>query len=289
MRSQHANVCCLVALQVSVFLCTRSSAQVVPSSQLARPTETVANPSVDSKTTVTFVSRGMQGPFEPGHEPSAFGHVFMIISTPVYQGITKDDAFGFYPSNGSGIIKGNGMLRSEFNCKPTDDCNVANNKNAARISEIQDSVSVKITEDQRKQVLDEVNKWDDKQSPKIYRVVPGTGDDEPYNCIDFVNAVVKRLGYPTPERGVALPGLYLANLKSMIQKEDAKRAFEAATARQRALDAEMKTRAEEAARAAEADRIPLGWMQCSCPQYHSNLGKWVRGVLYHSPTIRCPN
>jgi hypothetical protein len=258
---------------------------------------TPVNQSTVPEATVEFVARGMQ---IPGIEDKngllhdfSPGHVFMILSLPTNSGI-KEDAFGFYPKDGVGIIKGPGMLRSEFRCGPTDDCNPDNNHSINRWAEIKDSVTVGITLEQRRQILTEVNKWDAESSPKIYRA-----DADPTkglnNCIDFVDAVVRVLGYPTPPRSKStLPTTYLENLKYQIKQEDALRLFEAqkraeeARARADALAKAERDAREKAEAEAEAQRIPVGWMQCTCPNAHAKLGKWVNGKLYHSPAIRCP-
>lgn len=41
--------------------------------------------------------------------------------------------------------------------------------------------------------------------------------------------------------------------------------------------------------AAEARRIPAGWLRCACPEAHRGIGgKWVDGVFYHPPGPECP-
>jgi hypothetical protein len=52
----------------------------------------------------------------------------------------------------------------------------------------------------------------------------------------------------------------------------------------------LQEQARRNAAAAEARRIPAGWITCSCPEAHANLlsGKWVDGVFYHPAGPGCP-
>jgi hypothetical protein len=174
---------------------------------------------------VQFVSRGMQptlheiarGDFS--HEPST-GHIFMIVSVPTLHG-PKEEAYGFYPKGDSltGLIKGPGLTRSEYRCGSNDDCDPSNyQKLLKRMSESDASVRIPITEEDRRKIIGEVETWNHKE----YRL---TTD----NCIDFVNAVVKDLGYPTPDRHpLQKPDKYLEELKPIIVAENQKREIERA-------------------------------------------------------------
>jgi hypothetical protein len=144
------------------------------------------------------------------------------------------------------------------------------------------------------------------------------------NCIDFIAAVATRLGYPTPARSsLQTPAEFLTAFKPLAEQEQKVReaARQASESKKRAAAAEEKARAaeeqagaaEEKARVAEErarqsevarqraeeqrrnaearaeeQRIPVGWVPCTCPQLHGAYGKVVNGVLYHPSNINCP-
>jgi hypothetical protein len=232
---------------------------------------------------VQFVGRAM----EPNprdyvqsgvHDVSA-GHVFMIITIDTRSG-PKEEAYGFYPrEGGKSIIKGPGMLKSEFRCGAGDDCGSVHGNEGKRFSESRDSVVIPISESERRTLLRDVNIWDSRQ----YNIAD-------HNCIDFVDQAVRDLGYPTPTRGhYILPTSYVAALKTTIEREldrrerdEAARQAEEAAARKRQAD-------EETERERLANTVPVGWVACSCPQAHSPYGRWIQGTLYHPNNIVCPH
>ena len=187
---------------------------------------------------VEFVARGMQPTlkelWQGDSHAGSLGHVFMIISIPTLHG-PKEEAYGFYPRNetGTGVIKGPGLAKSEYRCGSNDDCNPSQfAKNLKRFSEIEDSVRIDITEDQRKQIMTEVEIWNHKE----YRLLTE-------NCEDFVNTVVKDLDYSGVSRApLQTPVTFMQQLKMNIHMEN----------QLRELRAKEKIAAEEAARAEKA-------------------------------------
>jgi hypothetical protein len=181
--------------------------------------------------TVQFVSRGMQPTSkeilqgDSSHELSP-GHIFMIISIPTLHG-PKEEAYGFYPKEHSlqGVIKGPGLTRSEFRCGPDDDCDPSKYQKALKkMSESDDSVQISITEAERRKIIGEVETWNHKE----YRLTTE-------NCIDFVSAIVKTLGYPSPDRHqLQTPVTFLGALKNNIAAEDQRREIERAQIQQAA-------------------------------------------------------
>jgi hypothetical protein len=237
--------------------------------------------------TVQFIARGMEPKaaelIKGEKHDFSVGHIFMIISIQTPHG-PKEEAFGFYPSTGGrGQIKGPGMLRSEFRCGKNDDCDPSHSDVIKRFSESKESVTIPISIDQRHLLMVELNKWDQKGF-----------DLTKQNCIDFVDALVKVLGYPTPERSrLQQPAQYLDKLRIKVEQEQARRDADEQQRRtreqaQRDADERERKAQEEAARKAEADQIPKGWVKCGCPTVHASYGKYFRGVLYHRPDLVCP-
>ncbi|SCZ05653.1 hypothetical protein SAMN02927923_03724 [Microvirga guangxiensis] len=92
------------------------------------------------------------------------GHAFTCIALHLNNGV-KEDCYGFYPKNdGKGAIYGPGIVRSEASHKPT------------RFSRTSATVKVKISEEQRRQILEAPNRWNSTN----YNL----SDD---NCIAFVH------------------------------------------------------------------------------------------------------
>jgi hypothetical protein len=254
----------------------------------------------------------------------------LIIGVKTRGGI-KEEIYGFYPTAGSGkgIVKGPGMLKAEYRCGPNDDCRAENQaKLRARLSEVKQSVNIPISLDDRRKIYDVIKQWDSKSlvGPDDKQVVPSS--DAEYriadnNCIDFVAAVAKSLGYPTPTRAkLQTPAEFIAALEPLVAQEEkvreAKRQEAESAKRADAADVKAKqaeTRrieAEEKAEAAEAERIraeararraekreaelrkkekesiPAEWVFCNCPGAHSHLGKVVEGKRYHQVGIKCP-
>jgi hypothetical protein len=245
------------------------------------------------RVTVQFVARGSRPPnlSLPGlldpTDVSFFGHVFIIVSVHTSSG-PKEEIYGFYPKDGRSIIKGPGMLKSEFRCSPTDDCDPARHR---RLAESTESVIVDVTLDQRAALLRSINKWNSEQ----YRLRNN-------NCTHFLSDVVQQLGYEPPAwlRGV-LPVQYLRTLKQNVDRENERRAQVAREAARRSEEArkeearraeeqrrEEEARREEQRRAEEARRIPAGWVPCSCPTAHAQHGRYMNGVLYHQRGMSCP-
>ncbi len=265
--------------------------------------------------TLTFVARPPQLP-TPERAASLMGHAYIIIGHKTNLGI-KEDVLGFYPAkNGLGIIKGPGMLKAEYRCGNAEGCTAANLRELRTRIAASNSASITITDSQRRALFEEINKWNGK-SAKPDAV--GEGSEQEYrllnqNCIDFVSAVVHRLGYPAPARSsLQTPTEYIASLRTAIEQESQRRAIEeqmrrteervqqaetrARDAEERAANAESRERRASEAKArageqrdtlnAEANRIPSGWVLCGCPTKHSSRGKWVNGKLYHPLGIYC--
>ena len=253
------------------------------------------------------------------HDVSFFGHAFLIVGVKTNSGV-KEELFGFYPvgkdiSIGKGIIKGPGMLNTNYRCGPTDDCGPANRlKLISQLSESGASVTVAITPEQRQTLYQEINKWDSKSpiGPDDRQVVPSSDKEwqlTNQNCIDFVATVAEKLGYPTPPRSsIQTPMEFVKALKTLVAQEEKTRAADQkakaeemrATAAEIARkEAEIKRRQAEArAEAAEEkaskllekekQSIPAGWVACQCPEVHRPFGKTVNGILYHPANITCP-
>jgi hypothetical protein len=77
-----------------------------------------------------------------------------------------------------------------------------------------------------------------------------------------------------------------SDLARQDAEEDAAEAYEKAKRSEQA-----RLRAEQKAAAAQSQlnqAIPSGWVRCDCPSVHAQYGKYVNGVLWHSPSInRC--
>jgi hypothetical protein len=251
-----------------------------------------------SDITLTFATRPPQV-LSPEHATTLTGHAFIIIGVNTSSGV-KDEIFGFYPvsSDGKGMIKGPGMLKSDLN---------------------KESVTIPISVDQRVAVYDVIKQWDSKSTIGAdgKQFVPSSDADyrlfDP-NCNDFLAAVASRLGYPTPDRlALQTPTEFLAAFKPLAEQEnkvreanrkasEMKERADAAEAKARAAEEKAKEaeiarqkaeqdrqKAEQERQEAEAQTIPAGWVACVCPQLHSSYGKWVNGVLYHPANKwQCP-
>ena len=288
----------------------------------------------EAPATLTFAARPPLR--EEGHSTTLSGHAFLIIGLKTNFGV-KEEIYGFYPVKNTlkGMIKGPGMLKSEFRCGPNDDCgpkHIAELRN--RLSEVTTSVTVPATLDDVKKVYEVVKQWDNSSYPdpaSNKQVVPQPeGDYKLFNrnCIDFIAAVAKELGYPTPDRAaLQYPDDFIKQFQPLVEAERKTRAAQqeaamsrdlAAASEQRRLKAEKdaadakkdaenaNARAEESdlarqdaekqaaaakreADAAKAEIIPAGWVPCRCPSLHAQYGKWVRGTLYHPDAYHCPN
>jgi hypothetical protein len=207
-------------------------------------------PATPAQLTVQFVARGLylppqeETPVEDMHRPT-FGHVFMIISIPTLHG-PKEEAYGFYSAKDSGkaMIKGPGMMKSEFRCGAKDDCSPEKfGEFVQQLSKTEKSVRVPITEEQRKMIASDAAAWNSKDY-----------DWTTQNCMDFLNVVVQHLGYPPVNRyRTQTPEIYLRALDKDVVAEDARReiqkqreqqeAIEAA--KQRLIEAEKRRRNDE--------------------------------------------
>jgi hypothetical protein len=115
---------------------------------------------------------------KPSWSDSEFvGHAFMCISLPVEAG-SKEDFYGFYPKNGGkGMIFGPGVINSETAHNP------------GRFSRVVASFKRPITEEQRRAILKLADEWNSKNYSLMTR-----------SCIDFVDSVVRKLGWNPPAR-----------------------------------------------------------------------------------------
>lgn len=121
------------------------------------------------------------------------GHAFACIALHLNNGI-KEDCYGFYPkSGGKGLIGGPGLTASEAN------------KNPGRFGHIDTTVKVKITEDQRRQILALTDQWNSKD----YSLTTSS-------CIDFVHDAVGKTGLKRPDRSkFQLPADYMKAIDQM--------------------------------------------------------------------------
>ena len=260
----------------------------------------LASPIESSGYTLQFVSRPPQAPVG-GHGVSFFGHAFLIVGVRTSHG-TREEIFGFYPTSNNmrGIVKGPGLLRADDRCGPSDDCKPANRAALLRrLSESEASVTIPISEQERRGFYRQVKIWDSQSTigPDDRQIIPSS--DREYrladqNCIDFLVSVATALGYPTPARNqLQTPMEFLRAFKPVAEQERRNRAAEqqATEAERRAAVADRRRQeAERRADAAErqaAGMIPAGWVECTCPAQHRSLGRVVNGKIYHAPNINC--
>ena len=264
----------------------------------------------DSGLTVQFVARHVD--ILPGDKHEAtVGHAFIILGTKTQSGV-KEDVFCFYPNSEKtgGIIKGPGMLRSEMRCAPSDDCNPSNYLRLKRMSEVDSSISISITAEQRSKIYSEISAWDSKP---LAGPTNSLGDKSTYqildrDCITFVSKVAADLGYPVPYRlELDTPVDFVRKLADSITKEEQRRVIEAQAAQARAAQEKVKAerkkakaeeqrrlaeeKEEERNREAEARSIPAGWIPCTCQGVHSHTyaGKWIDGQFWHAGNLPfCP-
>lgn len=120
------------------------------------------------------------------------GHAFMCIKLHLNSGI-KEDCYGFYPKTGGlkGYVGGPGVVTSEFR------------KNPLRFSRVEESLQIHISEDQRRAILNLVNRWDDNSY-----------DLTSQQCVDFIRSVSETAGLRLPPRSTFdLPVDFLKKLK----------------------------------------------------------------------------
>lgn len=209
----------------------------------------------DTGLNVKFVARGSQIA-DPNAPTSFTGHAYIIMAVKTNTGI-KEEIFGFYPTtSGRGLIKGPGMLKAEYRCGPSDDCGPEmKQKLLAQLSKSEQTVTVDITENQRRQIYKEINRWDSKSTigADDRQIVPSS--DQQYrladhNCIDFVASVVGAIGYTPPERGgLQTPTQFLKQLAVSVDHQDKLRAAE----RAKKKSDELAKAAQEKARQSELE------------------------------------
>lgn len=266
----------------------------------------------DSGMSVKFVARSTQltdlsAPLSPA------GHAFMVISVKTTSGV-KEEILGFYPTEKGLVVKGPGMLKAEYRCGPNDDCGAQNRlKLLKQLSKSEDSVTIPISDEQRRALYAEANKWDSKSFVKGDKQIVPSSDREyqlfNQSCIDFIAGAVEAIGYfPPPRAPGQTPVLYLQQLLAVeqemkfreasrkakeaeLERDEVRRQLEeseklAAELEQRAEEAEQ--RAEEAEKKAEKLTIPAGWVRCTCPGAHMGLGRLSNGSLYHPEGHKCP-
>jgi hypothetical protein len=248
-----------------------------------------------------------------GPNKSKSGHAFMVITVATPTGVTSS-AYGFYPRDGGlGLIKGPGMLRSEFRCTK-EECLAL----SASALGVRETVTVPATQSEHLKVLALIDEYN---GPKLW----GPGHPTPEyrltteNCNAFVGEIAQALGYPTPSPAT-LPTEYLATLKSLIKAEQERRGLEAAQRLREEAEAEAerarqaRVEAEADAEQARRDRIkedqrrrdaeekarrererlakqapPAGWVRCNCPNAHTQYGGIYRGSRWHPEGPNCPN
>jgi hypothetical protein len=212
----------------------------------------------DGGYTVTFVARGAQ--VTDLNAPTSFtGHAFIIIGVKTNFGV-KEEIFGFYPTQGgTGLIKGPGMLKADHRCGPNDDCNPENKqKLRAQLSKAEQSVTVKVNEEQRRNIYKEINRWDSKSfiGPNDKQVVPSSDTEyrvTDQNCIDFVASVVKAIGYEAPTRSsLQTPTQFLKELGTSVEYQNKVRSAENAAKKSDQLAKAAEEKAQQKEREAEA-------------------------------------
>lgn len=106
------------------------------------------------------------------------GHAFMCLALLLNSGI-KEDCYGFYPRENTvkGYIGGPGVVDGEFQ------------KNPSRFTRITQSLTILISDGQRRTILGLVNEWNTKNY-----------DLTRQQCVDFVRAVATAAGLKVPPR-----------------------------------------------------------------------------------------
>jgi len=188
----------------------------------------------ESPVTVQFLARGLES------SSLSAGHVFMLVTVETKTGPAKE-VYGFYPRKGGlsvvlgafGKIKGSGMLKSEYRCSGTDDCN-ATQAQIDKWSKDPDSTTISIKMSQLNTIMHDVNQWNSAS----YRLTQN-------NCMDFVGTVVTDLGFPAPKRSLfQTPKSYLHDLHLAVQKEMSERAEKEREAREEQVRIEAARRVD---------------------------------------------
>ncbi len=176
---------------------------------------------------------------------SLTGHIFMLVTVNTTSG-PASEAYGFYPRNGGrGMIKGPGLLKSEYRCSGLDDCK-ASQDTIAKLARDSDSVTFRISLRELRTVMHDVNQWNSANF-----------DLTQHNCIDFVRTIVNDLGFETPPRSqLQYPRTYFNRLKELTAQNDAK-------------EAERNAAKEAALKAKRDSSVSDG------PQYPEVSGSWI--------------
>ena len=234
---------------------------------------------------IQFVARPPSSSSSPTGK-SVAGHAYIIINTRLLSGI-KQEVFGFYPKadTGLGIIRGPGMLTNESRCRPTEAC--GQKDFALKLggeSGVIVSSSIEITPEQKRDVMKVISSW----SKHEFSLIDS-------NCITFLSEVLHATGYESPRQANKniLPVYYVSAIDEAVKSQDKIRILErehneALALKRKAEEAKARKIAADAAAAAEAKRIPPGWVACTCPNIHGSSGKFVNGTLWHPQGIRCP-
>jgi hypothetical protein len=125
------------------------------------------------------------------------GHAFLIISVETKNG-PKEEPMGFYPFPGNAIqafIGGPGIIHDEFK------------KNPVRFSNVSASFQGPINFAQRKKIYDIADQFNTSHY-----------DFTDSNCIDFIDSVVRAVGWKAPTRFPAqTPETYVKELRKLNQ------------------------------------------------------------------------
>lgn len=123
------------------------------------------------------------------------GHAFLVITVETRSG-PKEEAMGFYPFPGNPLqafIGGPGIVHDEFKKNPT------------RFSNVSASFEKSVNFAQRKKIYDLAEKFNTAHY-----------DFTDSNCIDFIDSVVRAMGWKAPARYPAQsPESYVKELKNL--------------------------------------------------------------------------
>jgi hypothetical protein len=138
----------------------------------------------DKPITITFMARPV------AMTPATFGHAFFCVSVPLQSG-SKEDCFGFYPTDLKKAFDGPGKVASDL--RPS------------AITGVTTSLRHEITEDARRRVYQTIERW----AGADYKLLVN-------NCGDFLFDVAKVSGLAVPSRSsVLLPTDFVEGLKRL--------------------------------------------------------------------------
>jgi len=248
----------------------------------------LAQQDLDTGITLTIASR-QSNLLNLGEPKRSVGHIYIVVGVRTNNGI-KEELYGFYPQSNMGIIKGPGMLKSEYRCGKNDDCSPeVSAQTIAKLGAVTQSVTVGITQQQRQLIYTEMNKWNFRsfsRGPHSHQI----GSERSFqlwnqNCVAFVSTVARRLGLSSNDSSWTTPENYLNSLKREIEEQRQIREAQHEADRRESEAREQEERIAEAQRREaerlEAERIPVGWVLCNCPNRHSGMGRLIRGLRYH--------